>query len=76
MCDEPVMMVDLTSDLSCPLLGLFGIEDSSPSPSHVQLIEQELKLHDKVYETYVYDNQCVKLIYNSNPCCIVIMFQD
>ena len=53
---QPRAPIDLTSDLSCPLLGLFGAEDSSPSPNHVQIIEQELKLHDKVYETYVYDN--------------------
>jgi carboxymethylenebutenolidase len=45
----------LIKDLSCPLLGLFGVEDAAPSPAHVAELEQELKAHDKTYEFHSYD---------------------
>jgi carboxymethylenebutenolidase len=48
-------IVHLTKDLSCPLLGLFGAEDSHPSPEQVQELEQELKTQGKTYEFHVYE---------------------
>jgi carboxymethylenebutenolidase len=48
-------IVHLTKDLSCPLLGLFGAEDSHPSPEQVQELEQELKAQGKTYEFHVYE---------------------
>ena len=49
-------IVHLTRDLSCPLLGLFGAEDSRPSPEQVQELEQELKAQGKTYEFHTYEN--------------------
>ncbi len=49
-------IVHLTKDLSCPLLGLFGAEDSHPSPEQVQELEQELKAQGKTYEFHTYEN--------------------
>ena len=43
-------LVDRAGELSCPLLGLFGREDSSPSPQEVTELEQALKASGKVYE--------------------------
>src|SRR5216110_3929772 len=40
----------LTKDLSCPLLGLFGADDSYPSPDQVNELEEELKAQGKTYE--------------------------
>ncbi len=37
----------LVKDVSCPLLGLFGMDDAYPSPEHVAELEQELKAHGK-----------------------------
>ena len=44
---QPVAPIDYTKDLSCPLLGLFGNEDKSPTPEQVNQHEEELKKHGK-----------------------------
>lgn len=51
----PVAPIDLTKDLPCPILGLFGNEDSSPTPEQVNQHEAELKKHGKQYEFHRYD---------------------
>ena len=51
----PVAPIDLTKDLPCPILGLFGNEDSSPTPAQVDQHEAELKKHGKTYEFHRYD---------------------
>ena len=51
---QPVAPIDYTKDLSCPLLGIFGEEDQSPSPEQVAQHEQELKKHGKSYEFHMY----------------------
>jgi carboxymethylenebutenolidase len=48
-------IVDKTPDLSCPLLGLFGAEDSHPSPEQVGQLEQALKAAGKTYEFHTYE---------------------
>jgi carboxymethylenebutenolidase len=50
---EPV--VNRTADLSCPLLGLFGADDQSPSPAHVAELEAALKAAGKTYEFHSYE---------------------
>lgn len=52
---QPVDPLDLTKDLSCPLLGIFGKEDKRPSPEHVAKIEAELKRLGKTHELVSYD---------------------
>ena len=34
---NPVAPIDYTADLACPILGLFGNDDTSPSPEQVDL---------------------------------------
>ncbi len=51
----PVAPIDYTKDLSCPLLGIFGADDHSPTPDQVAQHEAELKKHGKVYEFHMYD---------------------
>jgi carboxymethylenebutenolidase len=51
----PVAPIDLTKDLSCPLLGLFGNDDQAPTPEQVDQHEAELKKHGKEYEFHRYD---------------------
>jgi len=53
---QPVAPIDMTKDMACPLLGLFGAEDRSPSPDDVKRMEEELKKHNKVYEFHTYEN--------------------
>ncbi|HVD02432.1 MAG TPA: dienelactone hydrolase family protein [Candidatus Dormibacteraeota bacterium] len=47
-------VIDRASGLRCPLLGLFGAEDSHPSPAEVKQIEEVLKQHGKTYEFHTY----------------------
>lgn len=51
----PVAPIDMTPEISCPLLGIFGNEDAAPSPEEVNQTEAELKKHNKNYEFYRYD---------------------
>ena len=52
---QPVAPIDYTADLSCPLLGLFGAEDASPTPEQVDQHEAALKAAGKDYEFHMYD---------------------
>lgn len=52
---RPVAPVTYTKDLQCPLLGIFGNEDKSPSPEEVNALEKALKEHKKDYTFYRYD---------------------
>src|SRR5499426_507327 len=53
---QPVAPIDFTKDLQCPLLGLFGREDTRPSPEDVARHEEMLKKFGKSYEFHMYDN--------------------
>ncbi len=64
---QPVAPIDYTKDLPCPLLGLFGEEDRSPSPEQVDQHEQELKKHDKVYEFHMYPKAGHGFFYYDRP---------
>src|SRR6202035_3428306 len=47
-------IVAKTPNLSCPLLGLFGEEDSYPPPAQVAELEEALKVNGKTYEFHSY----------------------
>jgi carboxymethylenebutenolidase len=49
-------LIDRAKDLRCPLLGLFGADDSFPSPEHVAELEKTLKDLGKTYEGHTYEN--------------------
>lgn len=52
---RPVAPIDLTENLNCPLLGIFGNEDHSPTPDQVNRTEEVLKRLGKDYEFHRYD---------------------
>jgi carboxymethylenebutenolidase len=52
---QPVAPIDMTPDLGCPLLAMFGAQDKNPSPAHRERIEAELAKQSQPYETKVYD---------------------
>ena len=64
---QPVAPIDYTRDLSCPLIGLFGNEDKSPSPEQVNQHEAELKRHGKHYEFHRYDGAGHGFFYYDKP---------
>ena len=51
----PVAPIDYTKDLTAPILGIFGNDDSSPTPEQVNEHEEVLKKHGKNYEFHRYD---------------------
>ena len=64
---HPVAPIDYTKDLSCPILGLFGEEDQSPTPEQVAMHEAELKRHNKTYEFHMYPNAGHGFFYYDRP---------
>ena len=64
---QPVAPLDYTADLSCPILGLFGEQDQTPSPEQVARHEQELKKHGKTYEFHTYPNAGHGFFYYNRP---------
>jgi carboxymethylenebutenolidase len=50
---EPI--VDRAPQLSCPLLGLFGVEDQYPSPAHVAELDEALTAAGKAHEFHTFD---------------------
>ncbi len=64
---QPVAPLDYTADLACPLLGLFGEEDHSPTPDQVARHEQELKRHNKIYEFHMYPGAGHGFFYHDRP---------
>ena len=45
---------DRTARISCPIIGVFGEEDTNPSPADVAMLDAELKRTGKVHEFYSY----------------------
>jgi len=64
---SPVQPLDYTKDLPCPILGLFGNDDSHPSPEQVDQHEAELKKYNKTYEFHRYDGAGHGFFYYHRP---------
>jgi len=64
---HPVAPIEYTKDLPCPILGLFGEEDSSPTPEQVKQHEAELKKHDKNYDFHMYPDAGHGFFYYHRP---------
>ncbi len=52
---QPVAPIELTERIRCPIMGLFGNQDTNPSPEDVNLTEAALKRFGKKYEFHRYD---------------------
>jgi carboxymethylenebutenolidase len=63
----PVAPIDYSKELSCPILGLFGEEDRSPTPEQVALHEEELKRQGKSYEFHMYPGAGHGFFYYNRP---------
>lgn len=63
----PVAPIDYTADLNCPLLGIFGAEDHSPTPEQVAQHEMMLKKHGKAYEFHMYADAGHGFFYYNRP---------
>jgi carboxymethylenebutenolidase len=63
----PVAPIDYTPDLPCPLLGIFGEDDRSPSPEQVALHEEALQRFGKTYEFHMYPDAGHGFFYYHRP---------
>ncbi len=63
----PVALLEYTKDLSCPVLGLFGNDDSHPTPEQVNQQEAALKKYGKNYEFHRYDGAGHGFFYYHRP---------
>lgn len=52
---RPVSPIEMTAKMACPILGIFGNDDTNPDPAQVNQIEAALKQHGKTYEFHRYD---------------------
>jgi len=48
-------IVDLLPNLSCPLLGLFGLDDQYPSPEQTETLRELLTKHAKDFTFHEYE---------------------
>ncbi len=64
---RPAAPIDYTAQLAAPLLGLFGNDDSHPTPEQVNAHEAELKRHGKAYEFHRYDGAGHGFFYYHTP---------
>jgi carboxymethylenebutenolidase len=64
---RPAAPIDFTKDLSCPMIGLFGNDDKSPSPEQVNQHEADLKKYGKNYEFHRYDGAGHGFFYYDRP---------
>ena len=53
---QPVAPIEMAENLACPLLGLFGAEDASPTPDEVAQTDEVLKRLGKTYEFHMYED--------------------
>ena len=63
----PVSPIEYTADLSCPIIGIFGNDDHSPTAAQVNRHEEELKKFDKDYEFHRYDDAGHGFFYHHRP---------
>ncbi len=64
---QPVAPIDYTNDLSCPVLGIFGNDDRTPTPEQVNLLEETLIKHGKEYEFHRYEGAGHGFFYYNRP---------
>ena len=73
---RPVSPIDMVSNLSCPLLALFGEEDPNPSPAHAERLKAELDKHSKTYEFRMYPNAGHAFFADYRPSYRAVAAQD
>ena len=64
---RPVQPLDYADKLSCPLLGIFGNDDWSPTREDVDILEARLKELGKDYEFHRYDGAAHGFWYYHRP---------
>lgn len=53
---DPPTPFERSSNIACPVIGFFGVEDTNPSPDDVARISAELTRHGKKHEFHSYND--------------------
>ena len=64
---RPTSLVDNTTALTAPLLGIFGNDDANPNPEMVNTMEAALQAAGKTYEFHRYDGASHGFFYYQAP---------
>lgn len=64
---RPASPHEMTKDLQCPVLGLFGNDDQNPTAEQVNILEAELKKQHKSYDFHRYDGAGHGFFYYNRP---------
>src|SRR5215212_2547451 len=64
---QPVAPIDLIPQLRAPMLGIFGNDDTGPSPDQVNQLEAKLQEHGKTYQFHRYDGAGHGIFYYDRP---------
>lgn len=64
---RPVPPIEYAEKLNCPLIGIFGNEDHSPTKEDVDILEETLKKLGKDYEFHRYDGAGHGMWYYDKP---------
>ena len=65
--NRPVAPLDYTAGLSCPLLGIFGQDDHSPTPEQVAIQEAALIEYGKDFDFHMYPDAGHGFFYYHRP---------
>jgi len=64
---NPVPAVERVKDLSCPMLGMFGADDTNPSPADVERLRLELEKQGKPHEIVIYPHAAHAFFSDTRP---------
>jgi carboxymethylenebutenolidase len=53
---HPTAVIDMTPDLACPLLGIFGADDYNPTRLQVEMTEEVLRANNKDFEFHFFED--------------------
>jgi carboxymethylenebutenolidase len=65
--NQPVAPVAYVGQVGCPVLGIFGADDVSPTPAQVELLEQALVAHGVPHEFHMYPDAGHGFFYYDRP---------
>jgi carboxymethylenebutenolidase len=64
---RPVSPIEMTANITAPILGLFGNDDQNPPPAMVDEVEARLKKEGKEHEFHRYDGAGHGFYYYQTP---------
>ena len=74
--ERPQSPLDMIPTLSCPVMVLFGEDDTNPSAAHAVRVKEELEKHGKTFEYRMYPNAGHAFFADYQPTFRAVPAQD